>query len=129
VAHAAQDLDMKAIAVYTESGRTARLISKYRPPAGIYAFAATPTVSQRLNLLWGVHPVHCSMDINTEDMVAHSDKDLLARHAVQPGDVMAVVAGTRTSSGSTNFMRLHVVGAGEPHDRAGKDRAKPAKKR
>jgi pyruvate kinase len=122
VAHAAQDLDMKAIAVYTETGRTARLISKYRPQSGIYAFAATPAVSQRLNLLWGVYPVHCTMAISTEDMVAHSDRDLLRRHAVQPGDVMAVVAGTRTSSGSTNFMRLHVVGAGEPQG-AGKQRA------
>jgi pyruvate kinase len=112
-AHAAQDLDMKAIAVYTESGRTARLISKYRPQSGIYAFAATPAVSQRLNLLWGVHPVHCSMDISTEDMVSHAEKDLLKRRAVQDADVMAIVAGTRTSSGSTNFLRLHVVGTGE----------------
>jgi pyruvate kinase len=123
VAHAAQDLDMKAIAVYTETGRTARLISKYRPQSGIYAFAATPAVSQRLNLLWGVQPVHCTMAISTEDMVAHADRDLLRRHAVQPGDVMAVVAGTRTSSGSTNFMRLHVVGAGESQGGAGKQRA------
>ena len=34
-------------------------------------------------------------------------------HAVQPVDIIAVVAGTRSSSGSTNFMRLHVVGTGE----------------
>ncbi len=129
VSHAAQDLDMKAIAVYTESGRTARLISKYRPEARIYAFAATPTVAQRLNLLWGVQPVHCAMAIDTEDMVAHSDQDLLKRHAVQPGDVVAVVAGTRSSSGSTNFLRLHVVGDGEPHDRLVRERAKPPKKK
>ena len=38
---------------------------------------------------------------------------LLQLHAVQPGDVIAVVAGTRSSSGSTNFLRLHVVGTGE----------------
>jgi len=37
----------------------------------------------------------------------------LQLHAVQPGDVIAVVAGTRSSSGSTNFLRLHVVGTGD----------------
>src|SRR5690349_22849988 len=57
VAHAAQDLEMKAIAVYTESGTTARLISKYRPKAPIYAFAANTAVCARLNLMWGVSPL------------------------------------------------------------------------
>jgi pyruvate kinase len=116
VAHAAQDLDMKAIAVYTESGTTARLISKYRPKAAIYAFAANPSVCARLNLMWGVQPVWCEMGINTEEMVSNAERLMLKHHAVQPGDVIAIVAGTRTASGSTNFMRLHVVGTGELHE-------------
>src|SRR5689334_18459187 len=116
VAHAAQDLDMKAIAVYTETGTTARLISKYRPKAAIYAFAANPSVCARLNLMWGVQPVWCDMGINTEEMVSNAERMMLKHHAVQPGDVIAIVAGTRTASGSTNFMRLHVVGAGEVHE-------------
>jgi pyruvate kinase len=116
VAHAAQDLEMKAIAVYTESGTTARLISKYRPKAAIYAFAAAQEVCARLNLMWGVSPLYCEMTPNAEEMVTNAETHLLKIHAVQPGDVIAVVAGTRSSSGSTNFMRLHVVGtAGEPH--------------
>src|SRR5215469_10425138 len=57
VAHAAQDLDMKAICVYTETGGTPRLISKYRPKAAIYAFASSRAVCARLNLMWGVEPV------------------------------------------------------------------------
>ncbi|HKW75993.1 MAG TPA: pyruvate kinase, partial [Terriglobales bacterium] len=96
VAHAAQDLDMKAIAVYTESGATARLISKYRPQAPIFAFAASPPVCERLNLLWGVQPVGCEMGINSEEMAANAERTLLARHAVQSGDILAIVAGTRT---------------------------------
>jgi pyruvate kinase len=115
VAHAAQDLEMKAIAVYTESGTTARLISKYRPKAPIYAFAANTAVCARLNLMWGVSPLSCEMTPNAEDMVHKAETYLLQLHAVQPGDVIAVVAGTRSSSGSTNFMRLHVVGTGEHH--------------
>ena len=57
VAHAADDLHMAAIAVFTETGNTARLISKYRPVTGIYAFSQSPAVCNRANLFWGVHPV------------------------------------------------------------------------
>ncbi|HXO37672.1 MAG TPA: pyruvate kinase, partial [Candidatus Acidoferrum sp.] len=113
VAHAAQDLEMKAIAVYTETGTTARLISKYRPTAPIYAFSGGAAVCARLNLMWGVSPLSCEMTANAEDMVSGAETYLLRIHAVQPGDVIAVVAGTRSSSGSTNFLRLHVVGTGE----------------
>jgi pyruvate kinase len=125
VAHAAQDLEMKAIAVYTETGTTARLISKYRPKSPIYAFAASAAVSARLNLMWGVLPLFCEMTPNAEEMVLNAETLLLKLHTVQPGDVMAVVAGTRTSSGSTNFLRLHVVGtAGEHHGPVGEERRK-----
>ena len=113
VAHAAQDLEMKAIAVYTETGTTARLISKYRPTAPIFAFAANTTVCARLNLMWGVSPLSCEMTPDAEDMVHRAETYLLQMHAVHPGDIIAVVAGTRSSSGSTNFLRLHVVGTGE----------------
>jgi pyruvate kinase len=125
VAHAAQDLEMKAIAVYTETGTTARLISKYRPMAPIYAFAANTAVCARLNLMWGVLPLACELTPNAEEMVQMAETYLLKLHAVQSGDVMAVVAGTRSSSGSTNFLRLHVVGtAGEHHWPASEERRK-----
>jgi pyruvate kinase len=112
VAHAAQDLDMKAIAVYTESGTTARLISKYRPKAATYAFASSKPVCARLNLLWGVRPIRCEAARSTEDMVMKAERLMLRTHAAQPGDVIAIVAGTGTTTGSTNFLRLHVVGSG-----------------
>lgn len=130
VAHAAQDLEMKAIAVYTESGTTARLISKYRPKAPIFAFSAGSAVCSRLNLMWGVTPLSCALMPTAEDMVARAELYLQKVHAAQPGDVIAVVAGTRTSSGSTNFLRLHVVGSGEhreanPEERRKTPRQKP----
>src|SRR5215470_14660595 len=59
IAHAAEDLPMGAIAIFTETGNTARMISKYRPPAPIYAFTHVEPVVQRLHLYWGVHPVRC----------------------------------------------------------------------
>jgi pyruvate kinase len=113
VAHAAQDLDMKAICVYTETGSTPRLISKYRPKAAIYAFATSRAVCARLNLMWGVEPVRREAAVSSEDMVAKAERLMLKRHAVAPGDVIAIVAGTGSTTGSTNFMRLHVVGATE----------------
>lgn len=113
VAHAAQDLDMKAICVYTETGGTPRLISKYRPKAAIFAFASSRAVCARLNLMWGVEPIRRETVVSAEDMVAKAERLLLKRHAVAPGEVIAIVAGTNSTTGSTNFMRLHVVGAGE----------------
>ncbi len=110
VAHAAQDLDMRAIAVYTETGTTARLISKYRPKAAVFGFASRATVCARMNLMWGVNPVRSEATFDTEDMVVRAERLMSARQAVQTGDVVAIVAGTRSTTGSTNFMRLHIVG-------------------
>jgi len=111
VAHAAQELDMRAISVYTETGTTARLISKYRPKTDIYAFSYIPAVCNRVNLLWGVTPVICDHTPVTDDMVRGAERLLWQRGVVHNGDVIGIVAGTRTSSGSTNFLRLHMVGS------------------
>jgi pyruvate kinase len=64
------------------------------------------------------------MTPNAEDMVMKAETLLLQLHVVQPGDVIAVVAGTRSSSGSTNFLRLHVVGTGEHPAPGGDERRK-----
>jgi pyruvate kinase len=109
VAHAAEDLHMAAIAVFTETGNTAQLISKYRPEARIHAFCHRERVSNRLNLLWGVHPVRQAEQCSADNMVATAEATLLRAGHVKVGDVVGVVAGTQMSSGSTNFMRLHVV--------------------
>ncbi|MGD0990026.1 MAG: pyruvate kinase [Candidatus Sulfotelmatobacter sp.] len=113
IAHAAEDLPMGAIAVFTETGNTARMISKYRPQAAIYAFTPNSVVAQRTNLYWGVHPIMCAPGLSAEEMVRVAESVLLDRRVLKPGDVLGVVAGTRQSSGSTNFMRLHAVTAAE----------------
>lgn len=124
IAHAAQDLDMRAIAVFTETGTTARLISKYRPDAEIYSLTYVPEVCNRVNLLWGVQPILCAHTPSVDDMVVGAERELLKRGFVQKDDVLGIVAGTRSASGSTNFMRLHTVGSLE--DGAG-TKAKAAK--
>jgi pyruvate kinase len=113
VAHAAEDLPMGAIAVFTETGNTARMISKYRPKAGIYALSYVPAVCNRMNLLWGVHPLAQPPVHSGDEMLAAAERALMRRGRLQAGDVLAVVAGTQMASGSTNFLRLHVVTAEE----------------
>jgi pyruvate kinase len=119
IAHAAEDLPMGAIAVFTETGNTARMISKYRPRVRIHAFSRKTVVCNRMNLLWGVHPVERrEPSRSVEDMVNTAQQELLRQGQLKSGDVLGVVAGTQMSSGSTNFIRLHTVpaqdGEGEP---------------
>ncbi len=120
VAHAADELDMRAIAVYTETGTTARLVSKYRPKSSIFAFAHRDSVCNRLNLYWGVRPVWCEHVRTAEDMVRTAEREFLQQGVASRGDVVSVISGTRGSSGSTNLMRLHIVG--EEHQRTSERR-------
>jgi pyruvate kinase len=117
VSHAAEDLDMRAIAIYTESGNTARILSKHRPKSPVYAFSHIETVVNRLNLFWGVHPVQCLPMRSSKEMILYAEQLLLGAHRVAMGDIIGVVAGTRSTSGSTNFMRLHVIGTESEEER------------
>jgi len=66
-------------------------------------------VCNRLNLLWGVQPVVRDQALTAEEMLSAAEQELLRRGRVKTGDVLGVVAGTQMASGSTNFMRLHLV--------------------
>lgn len=120
IAHAAEDLPMGAIAVFTETGNTARMISKYRPQDPIFAFTPSKIVAQRTHLYWGTHPIMCAPGLSADEMTRVAERELLTRGLLEPGDVLGVVAGTRQSSGSTNFMRLHTVTAAEAAHAGGK---------
>jgi pyruvate kinase len=109
-AHIAEDLRLGAIAIYTETGSTARLISKYRPRVEVYAFSHVPVVCNRLNLLWGVRPMPAQPFDTVEAMVANSETCLLEAGAISSNDVIGIVAGTQSTTGSTNFIRLHRAG-------------------
>src|SRR6202167_3631730 len=109
-AHAAEDLDVSAIAVFTESGTTARQLSKYRPKPPIYALSSIDAVIHRMGMLWGVHPIKCPKLLTAEQMVDHAENTLEQGGYVKPKEILGIVAGTQTRSGSTNFLRLHVLG-------------------
>jgi pyruvate kinase len=113
ISHAAEDLRMGAIAVFTETGNTARMISKYRPKTAIYAFSYSMAVCNRMNLFWGVRPVRTRQARSPQDMVTTAERELLRQGRIKVGDVLGVVAGTQMASGSTNLIRLHVVSAAD----------------
>ena len=109
-AHAADDLDLRGIALFTESGSTARQLSKYHPAVPIFALSPVEVTINRLNLLWGTIPIRCPKVNTTEALVDVAENLLEQEGFVRPREVIAIVAGTRTKSGSTNFLRLHVMG-------------------
>ncbi len=112
-AHAADDLDLRAIALFTESGATARQLSKYHPSVPIFALSPVEVTLNRIGLLWGTTPIRCAKVTTTEALVDTAEELLEKYGYADPRDVIAIVAGTRTKSGSTNFLRLHVLGEQE----------------
>jgi pyruvate kinase len=111
VCHASRELHMRWIVVFTHSGFTARLISRYRPLVPIAAFSPEVQTRRRLALVWGVAPLEIS-DLRKVDQLAEiSEKRLLEEKLVRKGDVIAIVAGTPMGvRGTTNFMKFHVIG-------------------
>jgi pyruvate kinase len=109
-AHAAAELDVRGIALFTETGSTARQLSKHRPTAPIFALSPNEITVNRANLLWGVKPLQCAKLNSVESMVETAEAQLEAHGDVKRGEVIAIVAGTRTKSGATNFLRLHALG-------------------
>ena len=110
MAHSAQDLDLSAIAIFTETGNTARLLSKYRPDAPIYALSPFEEVVSRCMLLWGTYPIQCDRFKDTDKLVEMAEDTLEQGGFVHAKDVVGIVAGTATRTGATNFMRLHLIG-------------------
>ena len=110
---AADSLRLPLIAAFTESGSTARLISKYRPGARIVAFTPKPETYQRMALYWGVTPMMIDRFASTDEMIRYAEQQLLQHRLAADGDGVAIVAGIPPNvSASTNLLKLHVVGSG-----------------
>jgi pyruvate kinase len=116
VAHAAAELakDRKvaAIAVFTQLGRSARLMSKARPAAPILAFTPDPTTYRRLSMLWGVIPALVPPADTVEAMVRHVEDALLQTGPINPGEQVILVASLPMElHGPPNFVLLHTIGS------------------
>jgi pyruvate kinase len=113
VCHASRELHMKAIAVFTHSGFTAQLVSRYRPRTPIVAFSPETETRRRLALIWGVLPRNIPNVKKIDGLAAVAEKRLLEERLVRKGDVIGIVAGTPMGiRGTTNFMKFHVIGGG-----------------
>jgi pyruvate kinase len=111
VCHASRELHMKLIAVFTHSGFTARLVSRYRPLVPIIAFSPEAATRRRMALIWGVMPAEIRDLQKVDSLPAISEKRLLEEKLVRKGDVIGIVAGTPMGiRGTTNFMKFHVIG-------------------
>ncbi|MFZ0881508.1 MAG: pyruvate kinase, partial [Candidatus Acidiferrales bacterium] len=112
ICHAAEELHMKVIAVFTESGFSAKLVSKYRPRAPIVAFSPNPETRRRMSLYWGVRPATIARVGDVDQLAKATEKRLLEEKLVRRGDVIGIIAGTPFgATGTTNMMRLHRIGA------------------
>ena len=107
---AAADVHAKLIAVFTQSGGTAALISKYRPEIPIVAFTPEETVYHQLSLLWGITPELMPFRDHTDELIESAANWLLSAGRVKRGDVIAIAAGMPIAGrGQTNFLKLHRV--------------------
>jgi len=112
-AETATTLGLHTVVAFTESGSTARLVSKYRPEAAIVAFTPSIATYRRMALLWGVTPVCFERQESTDDMIAAAERMLLERGIVSPGERLAMAAGVPPNQdASTNLLKLHVIGEG-----------------
>jgi pyruvate kinase len=111
ICHAAEELKLKVVAVFTESGSSAGLVSKYRPRAPIVAFSPMQETRRRLSLYWGVLPRSMGRVHDIDKLAAAAEQRLLEEKLVKRGDIVGVVAGTPLgTTGSTNLMRLLRIG-------------------
>jgi pyruvate kinase len=111
VCHASRELHMKLIAVFTHSGFTARLVSRYRPMVPIIAFSPEAETRRRMALIWGVMPKNIKDPRKIDTLAAVAEERLLEERLVRKGDVIGIVAGMPMGiRGSTNFMKFHVIG-------------------
>ena len=111
VANSALDLNAKAILTTTESGYTARMVSKYRPKAPIIAVTPNKHVLRRMCLVWGVVPVEGVHAKNTDEMFQIAIDRAIKAGLINFGDLVVITAGVPAGrSGTTNLIKIHHVG-------------------
>ena len=109
-ADTANTLRLGTVVAFTESGNTARLVSRYRPNSRIVAFTPSADTYHRLAIVWGVTPLLFPRYASTDEMISRSERVLLDKGLVAPGEWVAMIAGIPPNQqASTNLLKLHVV--------------------
>ena len=104
------DIKAKAIVVYTASGTSARMISRFRPSAPIIAFTSDDRVFHQLSVSWGVIPRICRVYTATDDMFRHAEKVAKKLEIANPGDNIVITAGVPLGKNvGTNLIKVQTV--------------------
>jgi pyruvate kinase len=107
----ADQLEAKYICTFTQSGDSARRLSRLRPIKPVFAFTPVEHVWNQLALTWGIQPVLVPMVGHTDEMTAQVDRSLLELNVVEDGDLVVIAAGSPPGkAGSTNLLKVHKVG-------------------
>ena len=107
----AHDLKASAIITVTKSGGTARMISRFRPDCPIVGCTTSETVYRQLNLSWGTTPLLINEEKNTDDLFDHAVEAAVRANLIKDGELVVLTAGVPLGiSGTTNLMKVHVVG-------------------
>ena len=105
------ELNVSAIITATQSGNTARMVSKYRPECPVIAVTPGDEIARKLALNWGVFPLSARKFESTDEMIVESVNKAKEVGYVRNGDLVVVAAGIPVHySGTTNMMKVHVVG-------------------
>jgi pyruvate kinase len=111
VANSALELNAKAILTATESGYTARMVSKYRPKCPIIAVTPKDEVLRRLSLVWGVFPIKGDGAKTTDELFELAVDRSISHGFVHLGDLVVITAGVPVGrSGTTNLIKIHQIG-------------------
>ena len=104
------DIGAKAIVVSSLSGRTVRMVSRFRVPMDIVGMATSKAVWYKLALSWGVQPVLCEHFESTDVLFYHARKAAKQALHLQPGDNIVLTGGTvNGASGNTNLIRVDTI--------------------
>ncbi|HLU66541.1 MAG TPA: pyruvate kinase [Kofleriaceae bacterium] len=115
IAHAAviasKQMGIRNVAVVTDSGGAARLMSEYRPEACILALTTNEVTYRRLALYWGVVPLYIPPSATVDELFDNIEELLLDRRLCRPGEYVVVTASVPVGAGdTTNTLRIHRVG-------------------
>ena len=107
----ARDVNAAAIVTVSESGTTARLLSKYRPQQPIIACVMREQVQRQLSLSWGITPLMMSLAHSTDELIEMSTALAKENGYLHDGELAVVTAGVPVGvSGTTNMIKIHMVG-------------------
>lgn len=104
-------LDAKYICTFTQSGDSARRLSRLRPTKPVFAFTPVQSTLNTMSLIWGVQPMLVEYAEHTDQMTAQVDRVLFEKKLVELNDLVVIAAGSPPGqAGSTNSIKVHKVG-------------------